>query len=396
MLTLRPTIERPQAEQYAEDTELDIPLTVLVVDDDPSINLLLQTRLRLRGLNVLSASDGREALDLLSETEIDLLLLDVSMPVIGGLEVLSNIRQRGLDTAVIMTTAFGSEQVAIEALRAGADDYLRKPFDAVELRAVLDRTIVRLLLHRQNALLRMRVDDQQRALEAEFARAGEVQRALLPAVAPLVPGYDVAGRCVPSRNVGGDFYDWRSNLNGLTVVLGDVMGKGMPAALVMATVRAALRAVSDVHDPETSIHLVDRALYDDLQNSNQFITLLLIHIDLQSHQGKFVDAGHGHAWILRADGEVTVLEPRGVPLGIFPETKWPIGQFALEPGDALIAYSDGLADADPNRTIDAEEIARHIRSCRTAQETVDRMTGLVPRLESMTDDLTLIALRRRG
>jgi serine phosphatase RsbU (regulator of sigma subunit) len=396
MLTLRPTIERPEAERYAEETELDLSLTVLVVDDDPSINLLLQTRLRLRGLNVLSARDGQEALDVLAATEVDLLLLDVSMPVIGGLEVLSNIRQRGLDTAVIMTTAFGSEQVAIEALRAGADDYLRKPFDSVELRAVLDRTIVRLLLHRQNALLRMRLDDQQRALEAELARAGEVQRALLPAIAPLVPGYDVAGRCVPSRNVGGDFYDWRSNNNGLTVVLGDVMGKGMPAALVMATVRAALRAVSDVHDPETSIHLVDRALYEDLQNSSQFITLLLFHIDLHSHQGKFVDAGHGHAWILQADGAISMLEPRGVPLGIFPETKWPIGHFTLEPGDALIAYSDGLVDADPDRTIDAEEIARHIRSCRNAQETVDRMTGLVPRLESMTDDLTLIALRRRG
>jgi len=395
-MSLRPTLERAGLDGSPDQSLSGIRLNVLVVDDDPNINLLLQTRLKLRGLDVIAATNGQEALDALARGPVDLMLLDVSMPIMGGMEVLAQVRSRRLDIAVVMTTAFGSEQVAIEALRNGADDYLRKPFDSVELRAVLDRTIARLLLYRQNAMLRMRVEDQQHMLESELARAGEVQRALLPTEPPHLPGYDLAGRCVPSRNVGGDFYDWRFNDSGLTLVLGDVMGKGMPAALVMATVRAALRAVSINDDPETSIGLVNQALFDDFNNANQFITLLLMHIDVASHDGRFVDAGHGHAFILRAGGRTDRLEPRGRPLGIFADSVWPIGEFRLGPGDAVVAYSDGLIDANPDKPLDAATVARHLRRARSAQEMVDRMTELAPDVDSLPDDLTLLALHRRA
>jgi phosphoserine phosphatase RsbU/P len=109
VITLRPTVERSGVTGTLEDSLASIQLSVLVVDDDANINLLLQTRLRLRGLTVLSATNGQEALDVLAQTPVDLMLLDVSMPIMGGLEVLANVRARGLDTAVVMTTAFGSE-----------------------------------------------------------------------------------------------------------------------------------------------------------------------------------------------------------------------------------------------------------------------------------------------
>lgn len=150
---------RPTAPAHnGRNHSLDTPLNVLVVDDDASINLLLRTRLRLRGHNVMSAANGREALDLIDTRPVDLLLLDVSMPIMGGMEVLTEVRSRRLDIAVIMSTAFGSEQVEIEALQRGADDYLRKPFDSIELKAVLDRTIARLQLNRQNEILRGRLE----------------------------------------------------------------------------------------------------------------------------------------------------------------------------------------------------------------------------------------------
>jgi serine phosphatase RsbU (regulator of sigma subunit) len=393
-MSLRPTLESTARDGNVAENALAANLTVLVTDDDSSINLLLQTRLRLRGLNVLSAQNGREALDILNARTVDLILLDVSMPVLGGMEVLTEVRARKLDTAIVMTTAFGSEQIAIEALRRGADDYLRKPFEAAELKAVLDRTIDRLQLHRQNEILRRRLDEQRRALEAELARAGEVQRALLPGASPTLSGYDLAGRCLPSRNVGGDFYDWQVNGHDLTLVLGDVMGKGMPAALVMATARAALRTVSTSHEPGESIHLVDQALFDDLNRSDEFITLLLMHADMQQHRVRFVDAGHGHAFVLRRSGAMELLEPRGVPLGIFADSSWSVGMVELAPGDAIIAYSDGLIDSDPNNPLDSSRIAEFLEGARTAQDLIDRMTLLVPELDSLPDDLTLLALRR--
>lgn len=392
-MTLRPTLERTESVPATPEPS-QAPLSVLVVDDDSSINLLLQTRLRLRGLNVMTATNGREALDVLDAGPVDLMLLDVSMPVMGGMEVLTEVRGRKLDTAVVMTTAFGSEQVAIDALRRGADDYLRKPFDSVELKAVLDRTIDRLQLHRQNMLLRQRLEEQRRALEAELARAGEVQRALLPGTPPLLPGYDLAGRCIPSRNVGGDFYDWQVGERGLTLVLGDVMGKGMPAAIVMATARAALRAVSASHEPGESISLVDKALFDDLNSSDEFITLLLMHVDTGTHVVRFVDAGHGHVFVLRRNGRLDALEPRGTPLGIFDDTSWPVGHLQLDPGDAIVAYSDGLVDSDPEHPLDPPTIAEYLQGARSAQDLINRLTLLVPEIDSLPDDLTLLALRR--
>ena len=113
---------------------------ILVVDDDPDINRLLRVRLAARGYEVATAASGEEALELLSETPADLVFLDISLPGISGLQTLAEVRRRGLDTAVIMTTAFGSEQIAVEALRQGANDYLRKPFESDEFRRVLERT----------------------------------------------------------------------------------------------------------------------------------------------------------------------------------------------------------------------------------------------------------------
>lgn len=129
-------------------------------------------------------------------------------------------------------------------LRRGADDYLRKPFDRGDLQAVLDRTIAKLLLTRQNAELRERVMAHQRHIDGELAQAARVVAELLPPAPPVIAGFELAAACVSAREVGGDFYDWQLLPSGeLSLTVGDVMGKGLSAALLMATVRAVLRAL---------------------------------------------------------------------------------------------------------------------------------------------------------
>lgn len=115
----------------------------LIVDDDRLTNRLLQVRLSNLGYDVLSAASGEEALDVLDREDVDLLFLDVSMPGIGGLEVLERVRATGSDVAVIMMTSYGTEEVAAEALRRGADDYLHKPFEGPQFEAVVERTVAR-------------------------------------------------------------------------------------------------------------------------------------------------------------------------------------------------------------------------------------------------------------
>lgn len=365
------------------------PTVAMVVDDDPGINRLLQVRLTSHGFTVGSARNGEEAIAALRDAPPDLMLLDVSMPGIGGLEVLAWVREERLDTAVIMTTAFGSESVAIDALRRGADDYLRKPFEPDEFRAVVDRTASRLFLRRQNRALRKRLD-------AELRHAAEIQAGLLPDAPPALPGYEIAARCQPARAVGGDFYDWQLRPDGaLSLTLGDVMGKGMPAALLMTTVRAALRSVAVERGPGESVRAVERALAGDLDRSRSFVTLFHARLAPESGALTYVDAGHGLAAVHRADGRSETLAERGLPLGVTAGDVTE-GCVTLDPGDILLIYSDGLLDAHPDRRVTAEASLRLIRDARSVQDAADRIVVQATGEAPAEDDLTVIIIRRQA
>ncbi len=365
----------------------------MVVDDDPISQRLVQARLRARGYEVDAVGSGEEALEKIENFRPDLVFLDVSMPGIDGLEVLERMRGRGLDLAVIMMTAFGTEEVAVEALRRGADDYLRKPFEQIEFQTVLDRTVRRLELGRQNEVLRSQLDEKRRQLEAELARAGRVQAELLPSTAPEIEGFELAARCVPAREIGGDFYGWtESGENDLTLTLGDVMGKGMPAALLMATARAVLRALIQGNLPAAAVNLAARALEADLLRAASFLTLFHARLDVIARRVSYVDAGHGHVFVRRVDGTLEGPQEGGIPLGILPDEVYKEGSFVLGAGDALVVYSDGLVDAHPGSTLDAVTIANQLQEATSAAEMVDRLIELADPTESPPDDLTALVL----
>ncbi|MDX2271296.1 MAG: SpoIIE family protein phosphatase [Cyanobacteriota bacterium] len=363
---------------------------VMVVDDDSEINQLLQKWLQVCGYQVEAAFSGEEALLRLEEARPDLIFLDILMEGMSGLEVLQEVRQRGLDIGVIMTTAYGSIKVAIDALRRGADDYLHKPFDLTEFQAVLKRTVERLSLRRQNASLSAQ-------LQAEMARAAQIQAELLPRQVPVLSGFELAARCIPAREVSGDFYDWQTPATGvLNLTLGDVMGKGLPSALLMATVRAAMRAVSRQTDPEMNIYYAARALEPDLLRSESFVTLFHAQLDTESQILKFIDAGHGHVLLLRANGSIERLSPRGVPLGALPGDPYFQGSIRFQVGDALILYSDGLLDAYPSLEEDFSPIIALLQQVSSAREAVEKIMEMAVLTETLADDLTVLILRCTG
>jgi len=372
---------------------------VLVVDDDPSINRLLQVRLRARGFQVETAFNGEEALRALGTDPPDLVLCDVSMPGASGLDVLAWVRREALDLAVIMTTAYGSEQVAVDALRRGADDYLRKPFDPSEFHVVIDRTLSRLLLGRQNAELRHQLDLQRQQLEAELDRASTVQASLLPQSVPIVPGYDIAAVCLPARQVGGDFYDWQQRPGpSLLVSIGDVMGKGMPAAILMATVRTAFRAATDRVSALETVPAVERALADDLANANNFVTAVHVRLDPARHTLDYVDAGHGYGFICRSGGAIEHLAERGLPLGIGTDLTGPWHRrqtrVTMHPGDALVMHSDGLVDAPMANGLDIPALTTSLLDAGPAASTVSALAERVGGGLNLPDDLTIVIVRR--
>lgn len=390
-------LDQPFENLDADPSKASAPVTfrVLVADDDQWTRHVLRSYLATEGVEVETVHDGDEAAERFVALQPDIVFLDVEMPGRSGLDVLALIREHTLDTAVVITTAYGTDRVVATALRRGADDYLRKPFDRSELQAVLDRTMARLLLTRQNAALRARVLDHQRHIEEELTRAAAVVAELLPERPPSLDGVDVAAVCLSARQLGGDFYDWQQLPGGrLSVTVGDVMGKGLPAALLMATARAVLRAVAADHAPSEAVQRTAAALEDDLARSGSFVTLFHGQIDTTTGQLRYVDAGHGYVLLRRANGQVQELEPWALPLGVDPRERYREGSVQLDLGDVLLVYSDGLVEARPDRFGTRGDVAALAAGGGTADAIIAAFMAEVGHIKPLPDDLTLVTLRR--
>lgn len=234
----------------------------------------------------------------------------------------------------------------------------------------------------------------------DLDRAAAVQRQLLPAPLIDLPGYTVCGLCVPAFAVGGDFYDHYPVSGGAVFTIADVMGKGLAAAILTATVRSALRGASraidwtgggDV-DIADAVNSVGAQLAGDLDSTETFVTLM--HMRLRAADGAldYVDAGHGFAVLIGADGQTRPLQSRGLPMGVSAEETWTSQRLMLTPGDTVVIASDGLLDLVGDGT-DMRPALEFLAGHRDPTElcaTLRTMTGDRPCL----DDVTLVAIRR--
>jgi PAS domain S-box-containing protein len=237
-------------------------------------------------------------------------------------------------------------------------------------------------------------EDRRLRMQAQLEFAAEVQSKLLPQEAPVVAGFEIAARCLPAYQVAGDFYDWQQLKPGLlTLTLGDVMGKGLAAAMLMATVRATLRAVTQEHKPAVALQLAERALHQDLDSSDSFVTLFHAQLNLAGRSLTYVDCGHGLVFLRRAAGPVEELPTRGLPLGVFSDEGYQEGTVTFEDGDALVLYSDGLIDALPELALDNRALAGRLEGAASAREMVDRLVALVPPEAPLPDDMTVLVVR---
>jgi serine phosphatase RsbU (regulator of sigma subunit) len=248
---------------------------------------------------------------------------------------------------------------------------------------------------REREAARLR-EERQAALEAELARAAQLQADLLPGGAPVLAGFDFAARCLPARVVGGDFFDWHEPAPGvLTLTLGDVMGKGLSAALLMATVRAALAAVGGASSPARALEALAAATVRDLERAGAFVTLFHARADATTRRVAYADAGHGHVFVRRAGGAVEGLPARGLPLGVLPAQRYPAGALTMAPGDALVVYSDGLLEARPELDETPASLAARLAGATSALAIVERLMALADAGGPLPDDLTVVGLRCR-
>ena len=328
------------------------PARLLVVDDNPDNREMLGRRLeRLGHRDIATAADGLEAYELLCANRFDAVLLDVMMPRMGGVELLERMRaENRLDeTPVIMISAETELDTLVRCIELGAEDYLPKPFNPVLLRARLGSVL-------EKRALRAAVRAQLAALEQDLAQARAQQLSMVPTEFPgPATGHRVSvfASMHPARQVGGDLFDcFDLTSNSLCLAVGDVSGKGMPAALFMARARSSLRSTAlqiaaltgRVPGPAEVVDWVNRELCRNNAGC-MFITLFLGILDLPGGRLDFVNAGHVRPYWLTACGEVRVIAcPPGLPLGIMADAAQPTNTVTLGAGDGLVVITDGLPE----------------------------------------------------
>ncbi|MDR6972045.1 SpoIIE family protein phosphatase [Leifsonia shinshuensis] len=264
--------------------------------------------------------------------------------------------------------------------------------EAVGTLCVLD-TVPRELTPEQKRVLRDLADWVQSELERddELDRAAIAQKGLLPRRKPAAPGYEVAAACEPSRGVSGDFYDWYDVGDDFCVTVADVMGKGMAAAIVAASVRTALRSAMDLADLEASVETASRVVEEDLDQLSTFVTLFHARVHPDGAVD-YVDAGHGLALIVRDSGGFDRLDSGAIPLGIPSFGPRAPQRAQLGPRDALLCVSDGILDAlgGDHALTRLEAI---VRGSATAAGAVSRIVGAA-RNGVPIDDMTAVLVRR--
>jgi GAF domain-containing protein len=243
----------------------------------------------------------------------------------------------------------------------------------------------------------------QRELERfdEMERATQVQSHLLPRPLGDLPGYTVCAVCVPAFAVGGDFYDHYSSQRGVIFSVADVMGKGLGAAILTASVRSALRAASRAVDEmdhrvdlADAVNSVSAQLSDDLTSTETFVTLFHARLDTATGAVRYVDAGHGLAAIVRKSGVVEALSSEGLPLGVLPDERWVSHDVMLEDGETLVIASDGVLDligdgADIRPAL--KFLARH-----ADPDELCAQTRALAEAGAALDDVTLVAIQKNA
>jgi sigma-B regulation protein RsbU (phosphoserine phosphatase) len=358
---------------------VSLPGTLLVVDDDEANRDMLSRRLKQKGYSVAVAEDGTRAIELVRERPFDLVLLDVLMPGLSGLEVLSELRQAypATELPVIMATALTESGDVVEALRLGANDYVSKPLDFpvvlariqahLSLKGAVEETIrlERSLEQRNQELIRVnaRLAEANRRMERDLRAAARIQETFLPRGAPAFSQARFAWHYRPCEELAGD---------GLNVValddrhaalyVFDVTGHGVASALLSVSLSRVLSAPSDPTSvlrpdaggngnggaarPMSPAEVAGRLsrMFPFDEATEQYVTMLYGILDMATGEFRYVSAGHPGVAHVPAAGEGRIVEHSGFPIGL-SELPYEERILPMSPGDRIYLYSDGIPEA---------------------------------------------------
>jgi sigma-B regulation protein RsbU (phosphoserine phosphatase) len=314
---------------------------VLVADDQADILVALRLLLSDAAFDTTVVNSADAVMEHLGQSKYDLLLMDLNYTrdtTSGreGLELIDRVRATDATLPIVVMTGWGSIDTAVEAMRRGARSFVQKPWD--------DTTLVEVVRREVDEGLSLRRRDARMAREHEEARL--IQRALLPATMPAVRGCDLAAFWTPAAGLGGDCYDViRFSDDRVALSIADVVGKGLPAALLMSNLQAAVRAfATPTTDPHDLCASVNRLLCHNI-SAGKFVTFVYAVVDTGAGVIRYANAGHNPPIVARASGAIDRLTPTGLVLGVAPDWTYTSGVVPFARGDRLICFTDGITEA---------------------------------------------------
>ena len=324
------------------------PYKILVVDDEPDLELLMLQRMRRNiregRYSFVFAQNGVEALEKLHQDEdIDMVLSDINMPQMDGLALLEQIPKVAPNIRSVIVSAYGDMKNIRTAMNRGAFDFVTKPLDFEDLQVTIDKTLRHMAEWREALLSR----DKLLVLQNELEVARQMQQSILPTQFPEGPDYTVYGKMEAARNVGGDFFDvLYLNDRRIGLAIADVSDKGVPAALFMMSSRTLLKsaAMGDT-GPGDVLRQVNNLLQED-NEAGMFVTVLYGVYDPSNGELTYANGGHNSPLVVHRDGTSMLLPlTDGIALGAAPNIQYKQNTVTLSPGDTVIFYTDGVTEA---------------------------------------------------
>ncbi len=187
---------------------------------------------------------------------------------------------------------------------------------------------------------------EKKRLQAQLEIARQVQLELLPASDPRLEGFDMSAYIFPTEEVSGDYYDWVEMFDDqIGIVVADAVGKGIPAALLMSFLRAALRSSVQIgYAPHIALAKVGNLLWDSVED-NQFITAIYGILDATNRTFVFSNAGHNPPLLIKPSGEYRFVEYGDLPLGMFFDSRYHQHFIKFEQNQVLVLYTDGITES---------------------------------------------------
>ncbi len=381
---------------------------MLVVDDESDLESLIRQRFRRKirdgEYDFVFARNGVEALArILEHREIGIVLTDINMPEMDGLTLLAklnDLKQPAMRTVIV--SAYGDIDNIRTAMNRGAYDFVMKPVDFNDLEKTIEKTIAELELLR-NAI---REHDRLRAIQCDLETARGIQFGILPKKFPPFPDrseFDIFAAMEPATQVGGDLYDFfLLDSDHVGLVIGDVSGKGVPAAIFMAVSRTSMRATAlKSIPPDECLSYVNDLLCQD-SVASMFVTMFYGVLDFKTGEMMYANGGHSLPYVVSRNGDLCVLESTGMVLGLMTGRKYTCNKLNLAPGDTFFCYTDGVTEAtNPEELQYSEERLARFLCEHCSLDTTSLVRACFSDVHKFangaeqSDDITVLAVRWR-